>query len=66
MQGVVGCLIGIAHIACIIITGMLAWEWIEPASFWEVLKFLFVWGILETIAASVLQLIYAVLYDLTD
>ena len=31
-------------------TGTLAWNWVEPESFWGAIKFLIAWGILGFIA----------------
>lgn len=38
-------------------SGFLAWEWTEPSSFWSVLGFLIVWGILAKIGHFIVSLI---------
>ena len=47
-----GCLMVFAWIATIGISigsGIMAWNWIEPESFWGAIGFLIVWGILSKI-----------------
>lgn len=56
-----GCIImGLLYSATIAIfvgSGFLAWEWIEPDSFWSALGFLIVWGILTKVGSSIVYLI---------
>jgi len=47
-----GALVALLWIVTIIISigsGILAWNWIEPESFWGAIGFLIVWGILSKI-----------------
>lgn len=39
----------ITTIAISIFSGFLAWDWVEPESFWGAIGFLLLWGILSTI-----------------
>lgn len=58
-----GCLIsGFLYfftIAIAIGSGFLAWDWIEPDSFWGTVGFLIAWGILSKIGHTVTTLIIA-------
>lgn len=40
-------------------TGTMAWNWVEPESFWGALQFLIAWGILGYIAQIIGGLIIA-------
>lgn len=40
-------------------TGYMAWNWVEPESFWGAIKFLIAWGILGAIAQFLAGLIIA-------
>ena len=47
-----GCLFGFLWIATIAISigsGIMAWNWIEPESFWSAIAFLILWGILSKV-----------------
>ena len=47
-----GCLViflWIATIAISIGSGIMAWNWIEPESFWGAIGFLILWGILSKV-----------------
>ncbi len=61
MQGLVGCLSMIGYVACIIATGVWAWNWIEPHSFWGGLKFMFVWSISGSVASGIWAIICGLL-----
>lgn len=57
-----GCLvvlIPVIYIVAWIGTGTMAWNWIEPNSFWGAIKFLITWGILGYIAQIIGGLIIA-------
>ena len=45
----IGALLLIVTIAIAIGSGILAWNWIDPHSFWGGIKFLIVWGVLSSI-----------------
>jgi hypothetical protein len=47
-------------------SGILAWDWIEPKSFWEVIRFLIVWGILSYIGHLIATGITAVISSLIE
>lgn len=49
-SGCLGVFVIIIPIATWLGTGYLAWNWIQPESFWGSIKFLFAWGILGYIA----------------
>lgn len=47
-----GCLVGvllIGQVASWIGSGYLAWDWLEPDSFWNVVLFILVWGLLAKV-----------------
>ena len=55
-----GCLAGLmlmATVASWLGSGMVAWNWTEPNSFWQVILFLFAWGLLGKIFDFVLTAI---------
>lgn len=58
-----GCLLGIVmvviNLAAWLGTGAMAWNWIEPDSFFGAVKFLFLWGFFGYIAQIVGGLIIA-------
>ena len=45
----VGALLLIATIVISIGSGILAWNWIEPESFWGTIKFLILWSVLSSV-----------------
>ncbi len=47
--GALAALLWILTIILSIISGMLAWNWIEPESFWGAVGFIILWGILSKI-----------------
>ena len=49
----------VIYIAAWVGTGTVAWNWVEPESFWGAIKFLIVWGIFGYIAQIVGGLIIA-------
>ena len=58
-----GAFLGIAalgiYIAAWVGTGTMAWNWIEPTSFWGAIKFLLAWGLLGFVAQLIGGLIIA-------
>ena len=48
-SGFIFALIWIITIIISIGSGMMAWNWVEPESFWGALGFLILWGILSKI-----------------
>lgn len=64
MQGLIGCLSIIGYVACVIVTGIWSWNWIDPHSFWTAIKFMFVWGISSSIICGIWSLVCAVLAGL--
>lgn len=48
-SGCLGAFMWIGTIAISIGAGILSWNWIEPHSFWGVIKFLIVWGVFSYI-----------------
>jgi hypothetical protein len=47
----------IAHIASFVISGTLAWNWVEPETFGQAILFIIAWGIIGYIVDMVLILI---------
>lgn len=58
-------IIGI-YIAAWIGTGTMAWNWIEPTSFWGAIKFLLAWGLLGYIAQLIGMAIISGIASLTE
>lgn len=59
--GVVLILVSIGYIAAFIGSGMIAWDWIEPESFWGGIKFLIAWAILGYVLKLIVGIIGVVL-----
>ena len=66
MSGVLGCLMYVGYIICIIASGKFAWDLFDPNIFWGYVKFLFLWGIIGSIASFLWQLICAILASILD
>lgn len=49
-----GCIALIATVAISVITGILAWSWVEPTGFAGAILFLLVWGIISYITYIVI------------
>lgn len=49
----------VIYIAAWVGTGTMAWNWVEPESFWGAIKFLIAWGIFGYIAQIIGGLIIA-------
>jgi hypothetical protein len=47
--GIVVVIIWLITILISILSGVLAWNWIEPESFWGAIGFIVLWGIISTI-----------------
>ena len=58
-SGCLGIFLIIIPIATWLGTGYMAWNWVEPESFWGAIKFLIAWGIFGYIARIVSGLIIA-------
>ena len=56
-----GCLGGVFVIVINVVAwlapGYVAWNWIEPDSFWGAVKFIIAWGVLGYIAQFILSLV---------
>ena len=57
--GCLATLVVVGHIASTIGSGYYAWDWVEPHSFFGVIKFLIAWGILGYITDLILMAIVA-------
>ena len=53
-----GCFLWVLNIACWIIVGMATYAWMNPSSFWEVISWLVVWHIVQSIVTFVILLIF--------
>lgn len=67
----IGCIIAgllfyFATAAVCVGSGLLAWEWTEPNSFWGVVRFLIVWGILTKIGHFIVSLIMGIIVSIFD
>jgi hypothetical protein len=60
-EGCLGITVIIAHIAAWVLTGIAAWNWIEPESFGGAIKFLIVWAVFGFIARLIIVGIAAVI-----
>lgn len=56
----------IGHFVSILGSGYLAWQWIEPESFFGAIKFLLIWTILGYIADFILMAIIVGIAHLFD
>lgn len=57
--GCLGILIVIVDILVVIGSGILAWNWVDPDSFWTGVLFVIVWGILSSVGYGLVKLIFA-------
>lgn len=64
--GAIAIVMLIGTIAAIIGSGYYAWQWTEPDSFFDALKFLILWAILGYVADLILVTPFAVLARLLD
>ena len=64
--GCLAILIFIIYATAWVGTGTMAWNWVEPDSFWGGIKFLIVWGILGFIAQIIGGLIVAGIASIND
>lgn len=58
-----GCLISIIGLALIIGSGMLAWEWFNPQSFFGYIGFLITWGIFGKVGLLIIGFITMILNE---
>jgi len=58
-SGCLGIVMVVINVAAWIGIGIMAWNWVEPDSFWGAIKFLIVWGIFGYIAHIIGGLIIA-------
>lgn len=62
-NGAGGCIIGalmlLLNAGAIIGSGLLAWEWIEPDTFWTVVLFIIVWSVIGKLAYALVGIIMA-------
>lgn len=56
----------IATAAVCIGSGFLAWDWIEPDSFWSVVGFLIIWGVLAKVGHFIMSLIIMGIASILD
>ena len=65
-----GSFVGIAAIAIFatawIGAGTIAWNWIEPRSFWAALKFLLAWGLLGYVAQLIAAFVVACIASIVE
>ena len=66
LEGIGIIIVWLGTIAISIGTGIYTYHWIQPESFWGVILFLIVWGIVSKIAYAVLGLIVAGLATMFD
>lgn len=52
----------LSAIVCIV-AGILAWNWMEPEGFGQVLVFLFVWLLFTTLGYWILEIIYKAIHS---
>jgi hypothetical protein len=64
--GCLGILMIIIPIAGWLGTGYLAWNWVEPESFWGAIKFIIAWGIFGYIAQLIAMAIIALVAKTFD
>lgn len=62
MIRIVGCGPLLLHIMMMLVAGLLAWEVVRPASFWEVLGFLLVWGLFEAVGGVLLTYVLRLIH----
>lgn len=65
-SGFVGIFMIVVYIVAWVGTGTLAWNWVEPESFWGAIKFLIVWGIFGYIAQLIGMAIFAGIASMND
>ncbi|MGL4332637.1 MAG: hypothetical protein ACRCSR_07600 [Bacteroidales bacterium] len=60
---ILGIFMFIIFIACWVGSAYAAWDWISPNGFWEILLFIFAWGILFKVILFFLILTISTLSD---
>ena len=65
-SGFIGIFIFVIYAAAWAGTGTLAWNWVEPESFWGAIKFLLAWGILGYIGQLIGMAIIAGVASMND
>ena len=59
-SGCLGVFVIVISVVAWLAPGYVAWNWIEPDSFWGAVKFIIAWGVLGYIAQFIGSLIVAV------
>ena len=62
-SGCFGILLIVVDLAILVFSGILAWNWIEPESFWQVISFLITWGLLASVGYFVAMFLFKILFD---
>lgn len=65
-QGCLSIFVIIISISTWLGTGYMAWNWVEPESFWGAVKFLFAWGIFRFIAQIVESILIGVIGSIIE